>query len=407
MSQTLSIQTFLRKYPADLVARYFGSVYGCKSSALAKRSSSRQGKIVAWQGLQPEVRDKVESELGEVIAMSDETGLHAIQTLLSFDTLAPIEKNGDECKKEAETIETRVFRAFIERKSIWPQAVDLAFADRISSRFWKKRNNVPADGLDTSREACEALKERIGAFLAKTDSRGKSCDVEKIERDDRIYFFASFEDFARSSEEWQRGKLTSRPVKRAKKLVFLYDSIEESLSIYCKGFSKLYEDLEAIFAESCLGISKLSCSKTDLSVYDLTPLLSSDFSFTWPPTSRIVSADIAKLRLTHIAKNRRIIFEAPPKGGSQDIQEMLSEFKKRQSLDPYKVSQAEIKVRYKTENGSTRSKRVAVTCPCWCNLASAEIDSMIQQMFIMSGIEPHKRVGDGTPKEERTSATSF
>ncbi len=179
MSQTLSIQTFLRKYPADLVARYFGSVYGCKSSALAKRSSSRQGKIVAWQGLQPEVRDKVESELGEVIAMSDETGLHAIQTLLSFDTLAPIEKNGDECKKEAETIETRVFRTFIERKSIWPQAVDLAFADRISSRFWKKRNNVPADGLDTSREACEALKERIGAFLAKTDSRGKSCDVEK------------------------------------------------------------------------------------------------------------------------------------------------------------------------------------------------------------------------------------
>lgn len=100
MSQTLSIQTFLRKYPADLVARYFGSVYGCKSSALAKRSSSRQGKIVAWQGLQPEVRDKVESELGEVIAMSDETGLHAIQTLLSFDTLAPIEKTGMNAKKK-------------------------------------------------------------------------------------------------------------------------------------------------------------------------------------------------------------------------------------------------------------------------------------------------------------------
>lgn len=384
MGAPFSALSFLKKIPSDLLCAYFKRFNKVNLCIFDEKNQKTAILMDFWKELPDEVKKTAESDFSSILEMMDELGVQSIYSI------AEQLGCGDELLKawDGKTLEEKTFIAFIDFKNLWDGANALAFADRVPGRSWQRRKNLPSDLLNDSEQACEDFAQKIGELLHSEQGRGNQCKVERYQTEDgRLFFFALFEDFARSCLEWENNDLQSRRRRQALQYIFQYSPKEGKLSIYCPNASALVRNFQQIFAETILNIEELGEDVQDNRIYDLKPLLNPEFRFAWKIEWGIEDVQLVKLRLTRRFSNQRVVFEAGRKNGRKEVYELLSSWGDTEGLDNYFVTQAEIRVRYQADVGKVRSYSFSVTWPNHCNLKPDTLGKHLQEMLVMSGIE--------------------
>ena len=236
MGAPFSALSFLKKIPSDLLCAYFKRFNKVNLCIFDEKNQKTAILMDFWKELPDEVKKTAESDFSSILEMMDELGVQSIYSI------AEQLGCGDELLKawDGKTLEEKTFIAFIDFKNLWDGANALAFADRVPGRSWQRRKNLPSDLLNDSEQACEDFAQKIGELLHSEQGRGNQCKVERYQTEDgRLFFFALFEDFARSCLEWENNDLQSRRRRQALQYIFQYSPKEGKLSIYCPNASAL------------------------------------------------------------------------------------------------------------------------------------------------------------------------
>lgn len=201
MSGPFSALSFLKKIPSELLCAYFKRFEEIDLNLFSKGVLKSTELITFWKELPDEVRRTAESDFSLILDMMDELGVQSIEsTAQQAGCGASLLKAWD-----GKTLEEKIFIAFLDFKNLWDSASAIAFADNVPGRYWQRRKNLPSNLMDDSEEACEDFAQKLGDFLHSKQGRGKQCKVERYQAEDgRLFLFALFEDFARSSLEWEK-----------------------------------------------------------------------------------------------------------------------------------------------------------------------------------------------------------
>ena len=401
MSGPFSALSFLKKISSELLCAYFKRFEEIDLSLFSKGTLKSAELIAFWKGLPDEVRRTAESDFSLILDMMDELGIQSIQsTAQQAGCDASLLKAWD-----GKTLEEKTLIAFLDFKDLWDNASAIAFADNVPARYWQRRKNLPSNLMDDSEEACDDFAKKLGEFLHSKQGRGKQCKVERYQAEDgRLFLFALFEDFARSSLEWEEDDLQAYRRRQALQYIFQYSPKDGMLSIYCPNATSFVEDLQLLFAESILHIDELSEDIQDIRIYELRPLLNTEFRFHWKPEWGIEDAQLIKLRLTRRFSKQRVIFEAGRGNGSEEVYELLDAWGEAENLDDFFVTQAEVRVRYQVDTGKVRSCSFTVTWPNYCSLKPDTLGKHLQEMLVMSGIELKEPEDDGEASQEAVAS---
>tara|TARA_B100001123_G_scaffold448439_2_gene609641 strand:- start:11 stop:1228 length:1218 start_codon:yes stop_codon:yes gene_type:complete len=282
--------------------------------------------FAAWQALpEAECRD-IEIVLHEISDMaSGDEGTRAMCE-------EAIRQGRQDLVDELDEYESRHDKAvwtYIRATDVWNLAVRFARADSLSlGRYWIKRCDIPAVAPDTSDEKREELEEALSAFFLATQARGKHCQIEHYRRASGVdYFFAYLDDYADTYVTLDNdGAFDRRDERRAFEMVMVYDRDHGTLEMYARGGKKVYVPLQEIFCRVILG-EEIGEENRDSHPYELNALLESGFQFPTEPADGIDSVRVRKMRLSIKGlPRRRIILEADPDGGVNDIYEMMQQY---------------------------------------------------------------------------------
>jgi hypothetical protein len=229
MSGPFSALSFLKKIPSELLCAYFKRFEEIDLNLFSKGVLKSTELITFWKELPDEVRRTAESDFSLILDMMDELGVQSIEsTAQQAGCGASLLKAWD-----GKTLEEKIFIAFLDFKNLWDSASAIAFADNVPGRYWQRRKNLPSNLMDDSEEACEDFAQKLGDFLHSKQGRGKQCKVERYQAEDgRLFLFALFEDFARSSLEWEKDDLQAHRRRQALQYIFQYSPKDGVLSIY-------------------------------------------------------------------------------------------------------------------------------------------------------------------------------
>jgi hypothetical protein len=218
--------------------------------------------------------------------------------------------------------------------------------------------------------------------------------VEAFRRGERDYFFAYPEDYSQQSVEWEKDEFKRRPHNPAFEVIYVYTQKGGSLDLNYRGPRKSIEPLQAMFASAILKLDELPTDPDDERVYDLSPLLSRDFSFVYDVGSGIQKVAVKKLRLTsRLKKGDRITLEADASGDSKAIYNLLDKI--GVSLPLYYVTQVELGATVLVDaNKPPKSVPIRITYPNSCSLKYDELDLKLREMLEASGIEPKQPQGE-------------
>lgn len=398
MSGPFSALQFLRKIPAPLLLTYFKRFDAVELAVFEQKSPKSSDLMNFWKTLPDEVRRTAESDFCQILEMMDELGVQSIRkSSKEVGCCAELR-----AAWEGRTLEEKSFIAFIDFKNLWDTARAIAYADRVSDRYWQRRKNLPPNLMDDSEEACDGFAQKLGEFLHSSEGRGKQCKVERYRADDgRIFFFALFEDFARSSLEWENDDLQAHRRRQALQFIFQYSPKAGELAIYCPNATPHVHDFQQIFSSSILNIDELGNDDKDSRIYDMKPLINPEFQFKWKPEWGFEEVQLIKLRLTKRFSNQRVVFEAGRKNGSGAVYELLDSWRKIETLNNYFVTQAEIRVRYQANVNRLRAYSFTVTWPNYCSLKPDRLGKHLQEMLALSGIELKEPENNGTSAQEK------
>lgn len=396
MSGNFEIRNFFRKMPPDLVREYFSTKHGIEFGVLQEdaQQTELEKQLEDWRNLSESIRSATERDFIEINNMSDEAGIIAILDEADWH-MGGREKLLNEWQDFP--INRRVFYTFLNRSELWKQARLFHHSDTLPQNLWKKRKGFGHLKPDVSPEAINAFAQRLGDYFFEHDGKGRNCRVEVLKRKNQDYFFAYPEDYSREILEWNQNTLTPRVAKQAYCLIFIYVQEEGTLDLLCKGNKDRINDIQEIFAQSILGVESLPESEKDNRIYDLSPLLHSDFKFKYSPASVIQQIAISKIRLSrkHLWDSRMVLESPQWKKQPEKIYELLNDFSKGYPLESYVVSQAEIKVIVLNDDNKEVTETIRLTTPNLCNLHREGIHATLRQMLIESGLEPQDPTDDG------------
>ena len=243
------------------------------------------------------------------------------------------------------------------------------------------------------------LAGMIGTYFHHTEGRGKNCVVEPLRRGGRDYFFAFPEDHSQRSLDWVNGEFEARSHNPAFEVVFVYSQAEGSLDLNFRGSPKAVEALQSMFAQAILKLDKLPPDPKDERVYDLDPLKSKGFEFSYEPGSGIEKVVVKKVRLSSRGKKGdRITVEADPTREPQAVYDLVEAISKGLPLGIFSVTQVELAVTMSAEAGKpAKTHTLRITHPNSCSLKYDELDLKLRDMLAASGIEPKAPVAEVAP----------
>ncbi len=384
MAGQYSHTQFFRRTPNTLLAQYFQKHHELLLDM--DFSTLKETKIdpvfEAFKALPEEKQLEIEAELQDIDGMACQGGITALTDEADFhqDTTFP------EALEKIEGFHGKAMWTFLEHTKYWQGGSFFLHSDNIAESFWKKRNDLPKMGPDVSVEAIDQLEQAISHYFYSKQGRGRNCKVEVFRRYEKEYFFAYPEDFAQSSVEWIRNRLTNQAHHPAFEIIFVYTQPEGSLDIYAPRNTKYVSDLQEMFAECILNMDELDPFAADNLVYDLNGLANNQFTFQIDPNSGIGQVTITRLRLSlNTGKKQRVIVEANQDNNPNAVYELVDSL----TLPSYNVTQVEMKIIFPESPGkSSKTRRVKISYPNWCGLKHDGEDLVIRKMLAASGIEP-------------------
>lgn len=349
----------------------------------------------AWLKLPEEARNEIEQDFQEIDELATEGGSKAI--------LDEARWHGEDLAGEFAALSgfhEHAFWTFLERPKYWRGAVAFHRADTVPASYWRKRKNLPRKPADVDPADIRKLEQNLSDYFHKMQGRGQNCKVDPYKRNDLDYFFAYPEDYAQASIEWEGKEFKRRPHHPAFEIIFVYSRNDGTLDIYMTGDRKPVPDLQAIFADAILK-AELGPDEKDERVYDLDPLRSRHFQFSYGPESGITDVAVKKLRLKVHGKNERIVLEADPSHNKHAVFDLLDKVTKAIPMQQVAITQVGIKVTF-TYNPSLRkasARTFDINWPNSCSLKHDGRDLIIRKLLADSGIEPK-----GPAKEDSAPA---
>lgn len=379
---------FFREVPNRLLKEYFQRRGVLASVPFDELRETQIDPIYqAWLDLTNDQRNELEQDFQEIDELATEAGSKAI--------LDEARWHGEDLAKQFASLngfQEHAFWTFLQRPRYWRGALAFNHADTVSSRFWRKRKNLPRRPACVDAASIEQLEKEISHYFHSEQGRGQNCKVDCFRRNELDYFFAYPEDYAQARVEWE-GTDIARPARHpAFEIIVVYSQEAGTLDTFLPGDRDCVKDLQAIFAETILQ-SKLGPDAKDEQVYELDPLRSRDFVFVFNPESGIVDVRVTKLRLKVIGKNERMVLEANPDFSRYAVFDLLDKITRVIPLSQVTVTLVGIRVTFTNNPHSNRPRRKTfeVASPCSCSLKHSERDLKIRKMLIDSGIEPRLR----------------
>jgi hypothetical protein len=337
----------------------------------------------AFLELDESIRIKVESDFQLIYALSTEGGIIALtDEAREFDNLGFLDKI-----RGIVGLHDKAMWAYIDSPEYWQAASMLFQAGSISSTLWKRVINLPTLKNPFDETDIKLLSKGIGEYFFNKEGRGKRCKVEHYNRNNKDYFYAFPEDFAKSEVEWIHDDLQSCPHNMAFEIVFEYCQEEASLSIYARNNTKNIPQLQALFSEFILKEKLTSFTPLiENKVYNFEPLIEADFNFVLPDESEIFSVQMLQVRSTcKINPTSHLTIDEDPNKNKNAVHERLAAL----GLSNNYITKVKIKVSFfPRPNITKQTKQFTLSMPDKCNLGNFGDDKIIRDMLIASGIEP-------------------
>ena len=238
---------------------------------------------------------------------------------------------------------------YLQYQQIFNVATLFISADTLPGRYWFISKNLPKKEPACSSDDISNFADALSEYYRDTQGRGHRCTVETYLRGGRQhYFFAYPDDYADTYIGHDDGGVfVKRPQKRAFEVVFVFDPLTGTIDLHAQGDRGVRARLLYIFCTVILNENPPPEPAGD-HPYELNPLLTRDFQFATDPEDGIVEVRVRKIRLSLGNGKRRILLEADPQGGSQDVYDMIEEYLNVISLSNsnVNVTHAEFQIRF-------------------------------------------------------------
>jgi hypothetical protein len=192
--------------------------------------------------------------------------------------------------------------------------------DHLSSRYWRRRTDVPRVAPDTSHEARAALGHALSAYYRR-EGRGEFCDVHCYLRGSRHYFVGFPEDLSETLLGYDDGRLRAKSHKGAFEVVFVFDPETGALDLNAQGDKEAHADLQLIFARTILKID-LPPDSGQPPPFRLDRLKQRGFAFPTDPADGVREVRVKALRL-RVLGDAKLTFDAGPWRKRIDVYDVM------------------------------------------------------------------------------------
>jgi hypothetical protein len=391
MGRHYSTNEFFRQMPNALLARYFherGLFEDLDFSAM--KETKPAPLFTAWLALPDAQRNAMDTAFQDIFRMSDEKGWVAIRDEAQWQ-LRGSKETLDGFIQVMSGLPNHYHRAmttYLDHPNFWKGALRFHHADMLS--HWRKRKNLGHRPAAVDDASIRQLADAIRTYFHFKEGRGHNCVVEPFRRGELDYFFAYPEDYSKQEMEWVNGQFDQRPHNPAFEVVFVYSQKDGTLDLNYRGERKVVEALQGIFAFTILKWEELPADPKDSRIYDLSPLRSSDFRFTYAVGSGIEKVVVRKLRLeSRVNGGDRITLEADVEQDPANIYALMEQVGQSVPLHLFDVTQVELVASVVVDpQKPAKNIPIRLTWPNSCSLKYDERDLLLRAMLEASGIEP-------------------
>jgi len=407
MARHYSTKDFFRQMPNALLARYFQGqgVFG-ELDFVTMAETKTEALFGAWLALTEGQRNAMDAEFRDVFELSCEKGFRAILDEAQWHLAADPDARTVFVEKLAAMTNhfERAMVTFLDHKQFWKGATRFFHADSLP--YWRKRKHLSHQSAAVDPASIQELAGLIRTYFHHTEGRGNNCVVEPLRRGDLDYFFAYPEDYSQQSIEWVDGEFDRRPHNPAFEVIFVYSQKDGSLDLNFRGSYKAIEPLQAMFATAILKLPKLPPDPKDSRVYDLAPLITKSFDFSFEVGSGIQKVTVKKLRLSSRSKKgERIALEADTSENPDAVYALLDKVGVALPLNLYSITQVDLAVLVAVDaDKPAKLVNIRITHPNSCSLKYDELDLKLRDMLSASGLEP--REPDDTSEATETAQTA-
>lgn len=384
MALQYSLKSFLRQAPNDLLRRHLEGYGVGKDLPWARLTQGSIEPIYrAIEAQDEKVRQRIECEFYDIMKMANEAGVRMI-----IEEGRDRHHNVDLADRlhEMRSPLAVVFWTFLEHPVVFDVAKRLHHCSTLSR--WRKRVIVPEVLVDTSREAAQALAERISTYYRTREGRGSVCRVDHYARNEKLYWFAYPEDYPTGRLVYDKAKrLLFRTQRPAFEVIFVYTEGtegERSVDTWLRGDDRTFGDLLNVFGDIILGTS-LHPGDAPPIVYNLTKLMNRDFRFPSDPEDGIEKVLVDKLRLrVMVAGNRRIHLEADTRADPQGVYDLLDDITAggRLPRELLQVQWAQISAVFRDPaGGQDKKRRFTITHGDRCSLKHEGEDALLRKLL--------------------------
>ncbi len=385
MTQHYQPKRFFRQAPNRYLKRFFAErneLVGLDFEALGE--TQIDPIYQAWLQIPEASRNEIEGLFQDIDDLASEKGSKAI--------IDEAQWHGEDLAIQFASLtgfHEHAFWTYLERPKFWRGALAFHHADTLPGSYWRKRKNLPRKPARVGLADLQRLERGIGDYFNTMQGRGRNCRVEPYRRNSLDYFFAYPEDYAQASVEWVGQDFQRRPRNPAFEIIFVYSQEDGTLDLFLSGDRKPVPDLQEMFAEIILH-DKLGPDEKDDRIYDLKPVLSTEFDFVIDPDSGIESVAVRKIRLKAFGKEERITLEVNPANDDMAIFDLLDTIKAVLPVDQMSITQMGFLVTFAPNPNSNRvpTRSFEISWPNSCSLKHDKRDLIIRKMLSQSGIEP-------------------
>ena len=388
MNKNYSPQDFFACMPNAFLKQYFDNHRVMQDIDFQSTDDDLNKKILAsWSVLGETQRNEMETHFQEIHALSNEKGMNALidEALFHGEAL-----NDTFEVNELVGFEARAFWSFLNRESLWKNALSLNYADNLI--HWKKRSELGDYPAKVDEPSVQRFTKALGEYFGNGLYMGKNCQVECLKRvidgKNYDYFFAYPEDYARVFRNWESGRTKNHVQRKVLEVIFVYCREQQSLDVWCQFKSEVVKALQKIFANEILGI-ELPKPVRVKKEYELDAFNQSMPNLIYAPQTGIESIRVNKLRIMMSHSKDKITLEANAHDDPQAVYKLFDKLKNSVSGDVMNITQVGLVAQFvPAENGKPQTRKFSMSYPDSCSLKHTGQDAILRQMLIDSGIQP-------------------